>query len=288
MMEKVAPAVPVARKPHLVIEPEARWKLLDLRELWQYRDLLWMLAGRDVKLRYRQTALGVVWVLLGPLLSAGVFSFIFTRLAGLPTDGVPGFLFVYAGLIAFTAFANTLSRTSSSLVGNQHLVSKIYFPRMILPLSSVLSVLIDFLVALGVAGIMMAGFRVAPTLGIVLLPVWLFFLILLAVGLGLIASALMVTYRDVGFALGPLTQFFQYASPVVYPLSLVAAKLGSLMPLYYINPMASLIQGFRSSLVGTSAPPSAFALYAFCFAALAFTIGAGLFHRMERKFADVI
>ncbi len=276
------------RKPHLVIEPSSGWVSLNLRELWHFRDLLLTLAARDVKLRYRQTALGPVWVLLGPLLSAGIFSFVFTNLAALPTDGVPGLLFVYIGMMAFSAFSNTLGKTAGSLVGNQHLVSKVYFPRMILPLSVVFSVLIDFLVALCVTAALMLYFRQPVSPAVVLLPFWLGLILLFALGIGLVFAALIVTYRDVGFAIGPLTQFLQFASPVVYPVSLVSGKLGRLLPLYYLNPMASLIQGFRWSLVGGTAPPVAFVVYSVCFTIVLFFAGAYLFGKMERRFADVI
>lgn len=271
--------------PHLVIEPSMGWRMLDLRELWHYRDLLLTLAVRDVKLRYRQTALGPIWVLLGPLLSAGIFSFVFGKVAKLPSEGVPYFLFVFAGQIAWNAFNGVVNRTSGSLVGNQQLVSKIYFPRMILPLSSVFAVLIDFAVALAMMAVLMALSGIAPHGGLLLLPVFLSLMLLFALGIGLIVSALMVTYRDAGNFLGPILSVLMYGSPVLYAIKVVPENV---LPFYYLNPMASLVQAFRWSLLNTSIPPWGYLCYAAIFVSLVLVLGAFVFNRMERRFADVI
>src|SRR5687767_10009520 len=182
--------------PLVRIRPEARWSALDLRELWGFRDLLLAMAMRDVKLRYRQTALGVTWVLLQPLLAAAIFALVFGRVAKLPSDGLPYFLFAYGGLLAWNAFNSTISKVSLSLVGNSHLVSKIYFPRLILPLSTVLSTLLDFAVGLALLVVLMVVYRVAPTPAMLLLPVWFVLVVIMAVGMGLVAAALTVSYRD--------------------------------------------------------------------------------------------
>lgn len=271
--------------PHLVIVPSTGWRLPDLRELWYYRDLLLTLAGRDVKLRYRQTALGAVWIVLGPLFSAGIFSFIFGKVAKLPSEGVPYFLFVFSGQLAWNAFSGVISKTGGSLIGNQALVSKIFFPRMILPLSSVFAVLMDFIVALGMMVVLMALSGVAPHPGLVLFPVFLLIMLLLGLGIGLIISAMSVVYRDAGNFLSPLLMALMYGSPIFYAVEAVPRHL---LPLYYLNPVASLMQAFRWSLLDTSVPPWGYVAYAVVFTLGMLVLGMLIFHRMERRFADVI
>src|SRR4051794_22532206 len=171
-------------EPHIKIRPDTGWAALDLRELWRFRDLLWSLAIRDVKLRYRQTALGVAWVLLQPILAAGIFSVVFGKVARLPSDGMPYFLFSYSGMLAWNAFNSTLTKASLSLVGNSQLVSKVYFPRIVLPLSTVLSTVLDFAVGLALLAVLLIVYRVPPSPACVLLPVWFALAVLLAVGFG--------------------------------------------------------------------------------------------------------
>ena len=272
-------------KPYLTIRPSRGWQPLNLRELWQFRDLLTTLAGRDVKLRYRQTALGALWVILQPLMAAGIFSFVFGRVAKLPSDGVPYFVFSFAGLLGWNAFSSTLTKTSSSLVGNANLVSKIYFPRLVLPLSTVGSTLIDFGVALAMMAVLLLAAHVVPGVGLLLLPVWLALIILLAVGLGLMAAALAVPYRDVMYVLPVLTQFLLYACPVAYAITAVPAHL---RVLYYLNPLSGLLEAFRWSLLGRGEMPWAMVGYSALCVALVFVGGAFAFRKMERKFADVI
>ncbi len=279
-METISP------KPHLTIQPTAGWQAINLRELWQFRDLLTTLAQRDVKLRYRQTALGVVWVVLQPLIAAGIFSFVFGKVAKLPAPaGVPYLVFSYAGLLAWNAFSSTLTKTSGCLLQNSNLVSKVYFPRLALPLSTVFSTLIDFGVALVMMVALMAINHVVPTAAVLLLPVWLLLVILLATGIGLYTSALMVSYRDVQFILPVLTQFLLYASPVAYSAALIPAKY---KVIFEINPLTGLLEAFRWSLLGTSAPAWNNVAYAVAVTLTVFVLGAFSFKKMEKKFADVI
>ena len=273
-------------KPTLSIVPTSGWQAINLPELWQFRDLLTTLAQRDVKLRYRQTSLGVLWVILQPLLAAGIFSFVFGKVAKLPApDGIPYLVFSYAGLLAWNAFSSTLTKTSSCLLQNANLVSKVYFPRLALPLSTVFSTLIDFGVAFVVMIVLMLVNHIAPTLGILLLPIWLLLIVLLALGVGLYASALMVSYRDIQYVLPVVTQFLLYASPVAYAASLVPSKYRLI---FEINPLTGLLEAFRWSLLGVGHFPLAAVAYSAIITVVVFVAGAFSFKAMERKFADVI
>lgn len=273
------------RRPHLSIRPPGRWSPLALAEIWRYRDLFVTLAARDVKLRYRQTALGITWVILQPLLAAAIFTFVFGRVARMPSDGIPYMVFAYAGLLGWTAFNSTLTKSSACIVQNSQLVSKVFFPRMILPLSTVFSTLIDFAVALGVMAALMAWYGVAPGWGVLLLPVWLALLIALAVGLGLYTSALMVSYRDLQYAIPVMVQMLLYASPVAYAVSAVPASVRSY---YFLNPLAGLLEAFRWSLLGHGQLQWQYVAYAAAVTAVTFVWGAYSFKRMEQRFADVI
>ena len=268
-----------------VIRPSTGWQILNVRELWHYRDLLVTLGVRDIKLRYRQTALGAIWVILQPLLAAGIFSFVFGRVAKLPSDGVPYFIFAYAGLLAWNAFSSALTKSGGSLVANAQLVSKVYFPRLILPLSSIFSTLVDFGVALAMMAVLMVMNGIHPHPGILLMPVWLMIVLTIALGLGLYASALMVTYRDVGYVVPVLTQFLMYASPVAYSVSAVPGKMRFV---YFMNPLSGVLEAFRWSMLGTGHIQWGYVAWSATFAVLVFIFGAFSFRRMERKFADVI
>ena len=280
VLESLTPA-----KPYLTLQPTSGWQAINLRELWRFRDLLLTLAQRDVTLRYRQTALGALWVLLQPLLAAGIFSFVFGQVAKLPSDGLPYFVFSFAGLLAWNAFASTLTRTSGCLMQNANLVSKVYFPRLVLPLSTVFSTLIDFAVALGLMVVLMVAYHVAPGIGLLLLPLWLTLILLLSVGVGLYASALVVTYRDVQYVLPVLTQFLLYASPIAYAVSAVPTPLRAV---YFLNPLSGLLEAFRWSLLGTGRLDPAQVGYSAGVSILVFLGGALSFQKRERKFADVI
>lgn len=274
-----------ARQPTVVIRRSTGWRGLDPREVWAYRDLLLVLGVRDVKLRYRQTALGVVWVVLQPLIGAGVFALVFGRVAQLPSEGVPYFLFAYAGFLAWNAFQGTLTKSSMCLVQSSHLVSKVFFPRIILPLATVFSTLLDFAVAFAFLLVLWMVYDVAPGLNVLLLPVWMLLLQCLALGIGFYAAALTVRYRDVQHALPVLTQFVLYASPVAYAVSVVPE---SLRPFYVLNPLTGLLEAFRWSLVGHGTLAWGPVAYSAAVAVVVFLLGAMAFRRMERQFADVI
>jgi lipopolysaccharide transport system permease protein len=274
------PHVP-ARRPHLSIRPTRGWAALQLREIWQFRELLLRLAGRDLKLRYKQTALGVIWVVLQPLMAAGVLFFVFNKVAKLPST----FLSVYAGLMAWGLFSNTLTKTSACLVGNAQLISKVFFPRLILPLSTVPSALVDFAVAAAMLAVMMAINGIAPTPAVLLLLVPIAILLALALGVGLLTASLAVSYRDVQYVLPVFLQILLYASPVAYTVSMVPPDL---RPFYTINPLSGVLECFRWCVLGLDAPPLRPLLYSAAVAATFLLIGLYAFKRMERKFADVI
>ena len=284
--------VPTTRKPLQTIRPSSGWAALNLREIWQFRDLLITLAGRDVKLRYRQTAMGVVWVVLQPLLAAGIFSFVFGKVAHLPSPGkFPYYIFSYAGMLGWQAFSSTLSKASSCLVGNAQLVSKVFFPRLVLPISTVFSTLIDFGVALIMMFVLLAITHVMPTLAILTLPFWMLLILMMAMGIGMLAAAMMVSYRDVQYVLPVLTSFLMYGSPVAYAVVFVMKNIpAQYHALYMLNPLASLLEGLRWSLLGSTAPSPEWpwVIYAAFCAAGVFVWGAFGFKKMERKFADVI
>jgi len=276
-------ATPV--KPFLVIEPRSGWAALDLFEVWKYRDLLFTLALRDVKLRYKQTALGVLWVILQPLMAAGIFSVVFGKLLKAPMDGVPPFLFSFTGMLAYNAFSGTLTKASACVVGNAPLVSKVYFPRLILPLSTVMATLIDFGVAFILVLILMISAGFMPFWGILLVPVWLVLLIALAVGAGLYTSALMVRYRDLQYVIPVMVQMLLYATPIGYSAAGLPPKWRIV---FTVNPLTGLIEAFRWSLLHRGHIGWIGIGYSLAFAAIALAGGAFVFKKMERQFADVI
>ena len=284
-------------EPHLIIRPSRGWQALDLRQVWQFRDLLSTLAQRDVKLRYRQTALGAIWVVLQPLIAAGIFSFVFGTVAGLQSGNVPPIVLSYAGLLCWNLFAGTLSKCSNVLVANTQLVSKVYFPRLVLPFSTVYSSLIDFGVAASMMAVLMLIYRVVPGWGLLLLPLWMLLTLILSVGCGLFLSALMVSYRDVQYIVPVAINFLLYASPVAYEVSTALEKLsGKVSPegvmwakaAFLANPLAGLLEAFRWSLFGGPAPIWGAVAYSAACAIAVFIAGAFAFKRMEKRFADVI
>ena len=278
-------------KPHLTIQPTSGWAPVNLRDLWHFRDLIFTLGNRDLKVRYKQTELGVAWVVLQPLIAAGIFAFVFGRVAKISTDGVPPFLFSFVGLLGWNLFNTTLIKTSGCLVGNAHLISKVFFPRLVLPLSGLHSTLVDFAVSLGMLMVLFAIYRVAPGPAVVLLPVWIVVLFAMSMGIGLIAAALAVTYRDVGYILPVFSQILLYASPVAYPLSAVPARL---RPFYALNPLTGVLEAFRSSLLAagpnsqTHYPPLGYLAYSIFVAAVLLILGTFSFKHMEHNFSDVI
>ena len=265
----------------LILRPTSGWSALQLKEVWQFRDLLFTLAGRDLKLRYKQTALGATWVVLQPLAAAGIFNFVFGTVAGMKTT----FAMTFAGVMAWSLFANTLGKTSGCLVGNAHLISKVFFPRLILPLSSIPSTFVDFIVAMVMMAALMAFQGIIPGIGLMLLPMWIALLLMLSMGIGLIAASLMVTYRDVAYVLPVITQLLMFGSPVAYSASEVPAKWKTL---YDLNPLSPLLEGFRWSLLNQGEVHWAFVAYGAAISIALAVVGAFSFKRMERRFADVI
>jgi lipopolysaccharide transport system permease protein len=287
LVSRVAdPPLPApAPRPCLTIRASRGWVQLDLKELWQFRDLFFSLAGRDLKLRYKQTALGVIWVILQPLMAAGVFSFVFGTVAKLPSAGIPYLVFAYAGLLGWNLFNGILGKTTGCLVGNSHLISKVFFPRLILPLSNIGSSLVDFAVAAGMMGVLLAFHRIVPSPMLLLFPVWMAILIAIAMGFGLITAALTVSYRDVQHMMPVFTQILLYASPVAYSFTAVP---GHQRWVYLLNPITPPLEAMRSSLLGTAFPGWLPLLLSASFAGLFLLAGLYSFKRMERMFADVI
>ncbi len=277
-------------KPYLSIRPSSGWAAVDVAEVWRFRDLLMSLATRDLKLRYKQTVLGVIWVVLQPLMAAGIFSFVFGRLASFPSHGVPYFLFSYVGLLGWNLFANTLTKTSTCLVGNSQLISKVFFPRLVLPLSTVPSVMVDFAVAAAMLVALMVICHHAPGWPVLLLPVWMALLLMLALGVGLCTAALAVSYRDVQYVLPVAVQALLYASPIAYALTDALAKLPVAWEraVYELNPLAAPLEAFRWSVLDVTPPSPWPLLYSAVASAAVFLVGTYSFKRMERKFADVI
>lgn len=278
-----------ALKPTVSIRPPKKWQAINFKELWAYRDLCLAFAMRDVKLRYKQTVLGASWVVIQPLMGAGIFTFVFGVMAKLPTSGLPPFLVSFAGMFAWTAFSQTLTKTSGCMVGNQNMIQKVYFPRLLLPIAQVYSTLVDLIVSLFLVAVLLAVFQINPGWPILLLPVWMLAIFMFALGFGMWTGALMVEYRDVRYVLPVITQFAMYASPVGYMLIAVNEKVpGWATQLYMLNPLASLIEATRWSMLGVGALDPFYLTYSIIVSVACFVIGAYVFRGMERKFADVV
>lgn len=276
---------PITPSNHLtLIEPKAGWRLIDFRELWQYRDLFYFFVWRDIKVRYAQSILGVGWAIIQPVFSMIVFTIVFGKLARISSDGAPYAIFTYAALVPWIYFSNALSGASSSLIQGANLLKKIYFPRLILPLSSVLSKLVDFGIALLLLFGLMVWFKAAPTMSAFALPVLVLMMMLTAAGLGMWLTALAVQYRDVKYGMNFVVQLLMYFAPVVYPASLIPDRYRLL---YALNPMVGVIEGFRSALLGTNPMPWDLLSVGSVTTILIVTSGALFFRRMERTFADV-
>src|SRR5215813_8472922 len=272
-------------EPIVVIQPRRHLLALDLKAIWEYRELLYFLVWRDLKVHYRQTVIGAGWVILQPLMTMVIFTIIFSRFAQIPSDGLPYPVFVYSALLPWNVFASSLNRGTSSVVSNAQLVSKIYFPRLILPFSGVLSPLVDFAVAFVILVGMMIWYRTLPSWGILALPLFLLLALLTALAVGLWLSALNVRYRDVGHAIPFLTQVWMFATPVAYPISVVPEKW---LWLYSLNPMAGVIEGFRWALLGQQSPDfTVIAISSLMVVALLLP-GIAYFKYTERTFADLV
>jgi lipopolysaccharide transport system permease protein len=273
------------RPLHVVIRPRHGWLKLDLRELWGYRDLLWMLTLRDIKLRYKQTVLGIVWVIMQPLLAAAVFAVILGKFAKLPSDGSPYLLFAFCGMIPWNLFSGALQRAGSSLIGNPQLISKIYFPRILVPISSVASVLVDFAVSLGMLALFMFVYEVHPTWQVFTLPAFLLLTVVAASGAGLWLAGLNVYYRDFMHATPVLLQIWMYATPVAYSSSLVPERW---LLLFGLNPAVAFIEGFRWATLGHSVLSAEMVIASALVSISMFISGIAFFSRVERGFADRI
>jgi lipopolysaccharide transport system permease protein len=268
-----------------VIERRSGWRFINLRELWRYRELLFFLTWRDIKVRYKQTVLGATWAILQPFATMVVFSLFFGRVAEMPTGGVPYALFVFAGLLPWFFFANAITSASSSVVGSQNLVTKVYFPRLIIPLGAVGASLVDFVVAFGMLLAMMVYFGVAPTWGLLMVPVLSLVLLIAATGVGTLLSALTVAYRDFRYVVPFGVQLWMFATPSIYmDVTLVGPNGQAVLPL---NPAYGLIVNFRAAVLG-----GPFELYALAVSSAVslgmLLLGCMYFRRVERSFADII
>ena len=273
-------------KPLVTVRPRRSWLPTHPRDLWIFRGLGVRFAARDITLRYRQTVLGAIWVVVVPLLGAGALSFVFGGVADLQgPPGIPYFVFTLAGMVAWTAFSQVTTRSSGSLVANAGLLGKVYFPRLLLPLSTVLSTLVDVAVSLALLIVLLLISGVRPGLGFITFPLWLLLILALALGIGLAAGAFMVPYRDVGYILPVGIQFLLFASPVAYTLASVPADAQTL---FKLNPLTGLLEGLRWALIGTEKPSVGLVVYSATLSVLVLLVGTLIFSRMERQFADVI
>ncbi len=273
------------RAPSLVIEPRRGLFDLDLGAVWQYRELLYFLVWRNVKVRYKQTVIGAGWVIIQPLLTMMIFTVVFSYLAKIPSDGLPYPIFAYTALLPWTYFSQAVSRTGGGLVGNANLISKVYFPRLIIPLASVVTPLVDFLPSFVILLGLMVWFGIAPTWGVLALPLFLLLALMTALAAGLFLSALNVKYRDVGYIIPFLTQFWMYASPVIYPVSMVPERWRLL---YSLNPMVGVIEGFRWAMLGKEGVDFGVMAVSGIVVVALLIAGVVYFKHMERTFADII
>jgi lipopolysaccharide transport system permease protein len=270
--------------PTLIIRPPKKWVPVDFHELWEYRELLHSFVARDVKVRYKQTALGFIWVIVQPLFMMLVFTLIFGGFAKIPSDGVPYPLFSFAALLPWTLFSEGLTRSTTSMVHNASIMTKVYFPRLIMPISGILSPLVDFFIAFIILILMMVYYGFVPTIAIFLLPLFIVLALATSLAVGLWLSALNIKYRDFQYTLPFIIQLGLYASPVVYPSSMIPAQYRLF---YGLNPMAGVIEGFRWVLLGAE-PPGAMILVSIFVVVILLVGGLFYFKKMEQYFADVV
>jgi lipopolysaccharide transport system permease protein len=271
--------------PVLLIRPSHGWQNINIKELWQYRELLYFLSWRDVKVRYKQTVLGAAWAIIQPFMTMLIFSLFFGKLANMPSDGLPYPLFTYTALVPWMFFSNSLTMSSNSLVQNANMLKKIYFPRLIIPISTILSGAVDFFVALLVLFMMMAYYGIVPTANIVWLPLLLMLEIVTALGVGLWLSAMNVQFRDVRYVVPFLSQFWLFATPIAYPSSLLDEPWRTI---FGINPMVGVVEGFRWALLGTHTAPAPVVLLSAFVSLMLLVAGLLYFRRMEKTFADTV
>ena len=287
-----APAIPsdgasgllLPEKPLITITPSRGWVALDLADIWAHRELLYFLTWRDIKIRYKQTALGAIWAVIQPLFPMLIFTLFFGRLAKIPSDGIPYSLFTYAALLPWTYFASAVGNSSTSIIGSTNLITRVYFPRMIIPAGGVMAALVDFAIAFVLLGGLMLWHRMPLTVSILMLLPLIALVTLLSLGFGLLFSGFTVKYRDLRYALPFLIQLWMFATPVIYPASLVPSKWRWVLSL---NPLTGIIEGFRSALFARPFAWTSLAFSAvFTFAQL--ISAAYIFRRQERVFADLI
>jgi lipopolysaccharide transport system permease protein len=270
---------------HLRIQPSQGWVSLRLKDLWAYRELLYFFVWRDIKVRYKQTALGAAWAVIQPVFTMLIFSLFFGRLAKIPSDGIPYPLFAYCALVPWTFFSQGLGQSADSLVGQGNLIKKVYFPRLAIPLSTVSAGLVDFSISFGVLLVLMAWYHVHPSSHLLWLPLLLLLAFITSLGAGLWLSALNVRFRDVKYAVPFITQFWMYATPIAYPSSLLHDPWRQV---FALNPMVGVVEGFRWALVGANTKPGPM-IVASAVAAVALLIGGAFyFRRMEKSFADIV
>lgn len=271
--------------PTLRIAPSKGWVPLRLRELWEYRELLYFLIWRDIKVRYKQTALGATWAIIQPFFTMLVFSLFFGHLGKIPSDGIPYPIFTFAALVPWTFFANGLGQSSNSLVGSSNLITKVYFPRLTIPLASVFTGIVDFALAFAVLLAMMLYYGLMPTLNVLWLPLFLLLALVTSLGVGLWLSALNVEYRDVRYVVPFITQFWLLATPIAYPSSLLHEPWRTI---YALNPMVGVVEGFRWALLRTNSAPGPIIAVSSAAALVILITGAFYFRRMEKTFADIV
>ena len=271
--------------PTFFIRPAAGWVSPGLKELWEYRELLYFLVWRDIKVRYKQTALGASWAIIQPFFTMVVFSLFFGRLAKMPSDGIPYPIFAFAALVPWTFFANGLSQSSNSLVGSSSLITKVYFPRLIVPVASAFSGIVDFLIAFAVLLALMLYYGMLPSLNVLWLPLFVLLALITSLGVGLWLSALNVEYRDVRYIVPFITQFWLFVTPIAYPSSLLHEPWRTI---YGLNPMVGVVEGFRWALLRTSTAPGPIIAVSSSAAIVILITGAFYFRRMEKTFADIV
>lgn len=271
--------------PEILIEPSRGWQALGLKELWEFRELFYFLAWRDIKVRYKQTALGASWAILQPLLSMLIFTLIFGILAKIPSDGLPYPLFAYSALLPWQLFVYALTQSSNSLIENARLISKVYFPRLVVPLASVVAGVVDFFIAFSILILLMFYYGVVPTWGVLALPFFLILALGAAMSVGLWMSALNVKYRDVRYTVPFLAQAWMFATPIVYPSSMIPEAWRWL---YGLNPMAGVVEGFRWALLGTNILHLPLILVSATVVVIGLVGGLYYFKRMEKMFADLV
>lgn len=275
----------LAAVPRIRLKPSNGWRALNLREFWQYRELLYFLSWRDIKVRYKQTALGALWAILQPLLTMLVFSLFFGNLAKMPSDGIPYPIFAFSALVPWTFFSNGLTQSGNSLIQSAGMLKKVYFPRLIVPISSILSGVVDFLFAFLVLIGLMFWYGIVPTANVVWLPFLLLLAFGTALGVGLWLSAMNVQFRDVRYTIPFLAQFWLFATPIAYPSSLLSEPWRTI---YGINPMVGVVEGFRWALLGTATAPGPLIIVSALTMLTILITGMFYFRRMESTFADVV